>query len=78
MTGKRKIDLIGVPTNSAGMNNGVAGAPDAFRGAGLVKELGRFCDVTDKGNVSFSTPTTQRDIESGIIAPDSLVSMTLV
>lgn len=72
-----KLDLIGVPTNSAGKKDGVAGAPDALRRAGLVEELGRVCSVVDKGNVSFSAPTTQRDTRSGIIAPDSLVSMTL-
>lgn len=73
----RTFELIGVPTNSAGRKNGVAGAPDALPRAGLAEELGRFCDVTDRGNVSFSAPTPQRDTESAIIAPDSLVSMTI-
>lgn len=78
MSGDRKhVDLIGVPTNSAGRKDGVARAPEALRRVGLVAELGRFCDIADRGNVAFSAPTTERNTESKIIAPDSLASMTL-
>lgn len=78
MSGDRKhVDLIGVPTNSAGRKDGVARAPEALRWAGLVAELRRFCDIADRGNVAFSAPTTERDAESKIIAPDSLASMIL-
>ena len=48
----------------------------ALRRGGLVQELGRFCNVIDEGDVNFfKSATTRRDVESGIIAPDSLVSM---
>lgn len=72
-----ELDLIGVPTNSAGKRGGVAGAPEALRRAGLTETLGRSCSVHDLGNVAFSAPTTDRDKGSGIIAPDTLTSMTL-
>lgn len=77
MTGKDlHLSLIGVPTNSAGRKNGVANAPAALRRAGLTKALGRFSDVRDEGDVTFSKPSsTKRDVESGVIAPDSLASM---
>lgn len=73
---KRSVDLIGVPTNSAGRKDGVAGAPEALRRAGLAAEIGRSCNTIDRGNVAFSEPTDERDKETGIIAPGSLVSMT--
>lgn len=74
---KRSVDLIGVPTNSAGRKDGVARAPEALRWAGLVAELGRFCNIIDRGNVAFSEPTAERDKETGIISPGALTSMTL-
>lgn len=74
---RRSVDLIGVPTNSAGRKDGVSRAPEALRWAGLVAQLGKFCDIIDKGNVAFSAPTTERDKESGIVAPGSLASMTI-
>jgi arginase len=70
-----KLGLIGVPTNSAGRTNGVANAPAALRRAGLVEALERFSDVRDEGDITFSKPSTKRDVESGLIAPDSLASM---
>jgi arginase len=72
-----KLDLIGVPTNSAGRKDGLAKMPEALRQAGLVETLGRAFNVSDKGDVAFSTPTTERDPASGIIAPGSLASMIL-
>ncbi|MEW6603777.1 MAG: arginase family protein [Thermoproteota archaeon] len=71
----KQLSLIGVPTNSAGKKNGVAGAPAALRRAGLRDALGRFCAIHDEGDVSFSTPITERDVSSGIIACESLASM---
>jgi arginase len=70
-----QLSLIGVPTNSAGKRNGVANAPAALRHAGLVDALGRICRVRDEGDVSFSMPTTERDVSSEIIAYNSLASM---
>lgn len=71
----KQLSLIGVPTNSAGKRNGVAGAPVALRRAGLLDALGHVCIVHDEGDVSFSMPTTERDVRSGIIAYKSLASM---
>ena len=70
-----KLSIIGVPTNSSGRRNGVAGAPAALRQAGLLEAVGRFCDAKDEGDVVFSKPSTVRDDKSGIIAHDSLASM---
>lgn len=68
------IGVIGVPTNSSGMTNGVACAPQALRKAGLIDVLARRCDVKDYGDVSFVAPSPERG-SSGIIAEPSLVSM---
>ncbi|MGH7909767.1 MAG: arginase family protein, partial [Thermodesulfobacteriota bacterium] len=75
---RRELSLIGVPTNSAGKVNGVAGAPRALRRAGLLKALSKSNQVHDAGDVSFQRPaTTKRDVRSGIIAIRSLASMIL-
>lgn len=68
-----KISLIGVPTNSAGRNDGVARAPSALRKAGLIEALSRHWDVDDVGDVKFLEPEPTR--QKGIIAYDSFVSM---
>jgi arginase len=73
-----QFSLIGVPTNSAGKRDGVANAPAALRRAGFTEALGHFSDVRDEGDVTFSKPSARRDVESGIIAHDSLVSMIRV
>jgi arginase len=57
------------------MRGGVAGAPDLLRTAGLVARLREFREVVDYGNVEFLPPTPERDPVSGIIAPESAVSM---
>lgn len=70
------MSLIGVPTNSAGKSNGVAGAPAALRRAGILKALSKSNEVHDAGDVSFHRPTaSKRDARSGIVAQRSLVSM---
>lgn len=71
------LSLIGVPTNSAGRKDGVAGAPSALRTAGLAQALGRSFTVRDEGDVRFAEPTAVRDPESGVIAPGTLASMAL-
>lgn len=71
----KQLNLIGVPTNSAGKRNGVADAPAALRRAGLLDALGRVCVAHDEGDVSFSMPITECDVSSGITVCDSLASM---
>lgn len=70
-----RLSLIGVPTNSAGREDGVARAPRALRRAGLVDGLRRVGDVDDEGDVTFSRPTSERDPVSGVIAVASQASM---
>lgn len=71
-----KLSIIGVPTNSSGKRGGVANAPAALRRAGIVEALGLIVNIQDEGDVTFSVPSTStRELESGIIALDSLVSM---
>lgn len=70
-----QIALIGIQTNSDGSAGGVIHAPVVLREAGLVERLSKFADVEDYGNLSFIAPTKVRDEHSGIIAPDTLLSM---
>ena len=68
--------MIGVPTNSAGKLNGVAGAPAVLRRAGILNALSKSNEVHDDGDVSFHRPTTsKRDARSGIVDHRSLGSM---
>ncbi|MFY9299964.1 MAG: arginase family protein [Candidatus Nitrosotenuis sp.] len=67
--------MISVPTNSAGMSNGVANAPAALYDVGLVKALSRLCEVRDDGSVPILRPIKKRDEYTGIIAYESLASM---
>jgi arginase len=73
----RRIAIIGVPTNSSGLPNGVARAPTALRRAGLLQALDDLGTVRDDGDVLFEPPTSDRDSASGMIAPQTLVSMVL-
>ncbi|MBI4433745.1 arginase family protein [Candidatus Uhrbacteria bacterium] len=70
-----RIAVIGVPWNSAGGMGGEARAPDALRAAGLLGGLAQVHDVADYGNVLFPAPVPQRDLVSGIIAPEELALM---
>lgn len=75
-TAGMQLGVIGVPTNSAGIAGGEALGPDALRAAGLIEALAVGNDVVDYGNVSFAPePSDRRDPESGIISPESMVSM---
>jgi arginase len=71
-----RLALIGVPYTSSGATGGEARAPDALRAAGLLEAL-READIVDYGNVSFAAPTPDRDLVTGIIAPESLAGMVL-
>ena len=72
----RAVHLLGIPFNSAGTPNGVAGAPQALRQAGLVAALeGAGRVVVDAGDVSLVYEGPRRDRASGVIAPEVLASM---
>lgn len=71
-----RLGVIGVPTNSSGTTDGVAHAPRALRQAGLIDALQQRHDTKDYGDVTILAPTPQRSRTSGIIAEQSLISMT--
>jgi len=71
----RKVGLIGVPFNSAGVTTGVARAPAVLRAHGLLKSLSKICDVHDYGDVTFSALIPRRDPTSGIKSLAATVSM---
>ena len=76
MSAARRLDLIGVPYNSAGTTDGVARAPGALRRAGLVKALTLAgLDVSDRGDVELPTPSPERDPDSHAIAGAALQVM---
>jgi arginase len=62
----RKVGIVGVPFNSAGLASGVARAPAALREHGLVEHLSAVCDVRDYGDVAFAPMRPVRDAASGI------------
>ncbi len=67
-----KVRVVRVAFNSAGVEGGVAGAPAALRGAGLIERLG---DVRDGGDVAFAAMRAERSARSGLLAEAALVSM---
>jgi arginase len=70
------IEIIGVPFNSAGTNDGVARAPTALRRAGLVESLTRVGLVaTDRGDLDLPQALPERDPDSHVIAPAALLAM---
>lgn len=76
VTTLRKLDVLGVPFNSAGRAGGVAGAPDALRRAGLISALDdRGSKSFDRGNVIMDKPAPARDPASRIVAPEALAAM---
>jgi arginase len=72
----RRLDIVGVPFNSAGTTDGVALAPAALRRAGLIEVLrDGGVDVVDRGNVELGQTSPERDPTSHIIAPAALATM---
>jgi len=71
-----RVEVVGVPFNSAGKTDGVARAPQALRRAGLVEELiGTGLSVTDRGDLDLQPMTAERDAESHVIASATLLPM---
>jgi arginase len=70
-----RIGLIGVPFNSSGRQNAEATAPATLRAAGLMSSLSALGEVSDLGDVTFPRGTTERDAESGLIAPEAFLGM---
>lgn len=68
----RTIGLLGVPTNSAGMIDGVARGPLVLREEDLIDVLRRHAEVYDYGDVSLPDPTPARDAASHVIDPGGL------
>jgi arginase len=69
------IGLLGVPANSSGRTDGVAGAPAALREAGLVDALARVSSVADYGDVPLPPPSPERDHATGVIDPAGLKAL---
>jgi arginase len=70
-----RVQVVGVPFNSAGREDGVARAPAALRRAGLLARLAERVEVDDAGDVGFAPPTTSRSGRSGLLSERALVSM---
>jgi len=71
----RKVGVLGVPFNSAGISSGVARAPQSLRAHGLIPRLAEVCDVRDYGDVEFAGLEPVRDPESGVKSLHGLVAM---
>jgi arginase len=69
-----RIELIGVPSNSAGTLDGVARAPAALRRAGLLEVLAGHAEVVDAGDLRLPPPSPER-APSGLLAEPALVAM---
>ncbi len=70
----RGVELIGVPTNSSGMADGVARAPAVLRERGLAAALMSQAGFTDTGDLLLRFPQRRRG-SSGLLAEDALISM---
>jgi arginase len=74
--GARRVEILGVPFNSAGTTDGVARAPAALRAVGLGEAMrASGMDVVDRGDVALGPTEPVRDPVSGLIAPDALAAM---
>jgi arginase len=71
-----RIEILGVPFDSAGTTSGVARGPAAIREAGLIEALREAgIDVVDRGDVALGPTSPERDPGSGLIAPHALTAM---
>jgi arginase len=70
----RDVVLIGVPTNSGGTVDGVAGAPAVLRQRGLIAALASRPGFTDAGDLALPAPQPGRG-PSGLLAEDALITM---
>jgi arginase len=71
-----RVDVVGVPYNSAGRVDGVARAPQALRRAGLVEAVAAAGHaVADRGDLELPRPTPERDAESHVVAIGVLAAM---
>jgi arginase len=70
-----RVQVVGVPFNSSGRDDGVARAPAALRRAGLVARLAGRAEVDDTGDVGFEPPRPERSTRSGLLSERALVSM---
>jgi arginase len=70
-----QLAVIGVPYTSSGRTDGEARAPSVVRAAGLLDALAVESDVVDYGDVPVPSATSDRDPETGIIAPAALAGM---
>jgi arginase len=70
----RDVQLIGVPANSSGTADGVAGAPAALRQRGLSAALAGMPGFTDSGDLPLAAPQPRRG-PSGLLAEDALITM---
>jgi arginase len=72
----RRVDVVGVPFDSAGTTSSVARAPAALRDAGLIEAL-RLAGIeaTDRGDLPLGPTDPARDPISSLIAPGALTAM---
>jgi arginase len=68
------LALIGVPANSSGTVDGVAGSPAVLRQRGLSTALARDQGFTDADDLVLPVPVPVRG-PSGLLAEDALVAM---
>jgi arginase len=71
------IGLLGVPSNSAGMTDGVARASAVLREYGLLEALREVTQVHDYGDVALPDPSPERDDATLLIDPGGLVTLVV-
>ena len=71
---QRVVELVGVPTNSSGTEDGVARAPAVLRARGLAAALGSQPGFADAGDLVLQSPQRRRG-PSGLLAAGVLITM---